>query len=142
MLRGRLYCGLCGRKMQAQHNNRRSYYRCRYAREYALAHHVHHPVNVYVREDDVLPAVDSWLRRAGRWPFPAEDRAAVIAGCDAKLARYQAGLDAGADPVTVAGWTKDVTAQRAAALARAAADPADKARIYERLDPRVIGARW
>ena len=105
----------------------------------ALAHHVDHPVNVYVREDDVLPAVDGWPlkifasaawpqrsatwppRRHGRWRFP---RAAVIVGCDAKLARYQAAPDAGANPVTVAGWTRDVTAERAAALARAAARPA------------------
>ena len=49
-------------------------------------------------------------RRPGRWPFPAEDCGAVIADCGAKLARYQAALDTGADPVTVAGWTKDVSA--------------------------------
>jgi site-specific DNA recombinase len=54
------------------------------------------------------------------WSSPA----AVVAECDAKLARYQAALDAGADPVTVAAWTRTVTAQRAAALARAAARPA------------------
>jgi len=80
MLRGRLYCGLCGRKMQAQHNNRRTYYRCRYAREYALADHVDHPVNVYVREDDVLPAVDSWLLKIlapGRLAATIRDLAAA-----------------------------------------------------------------
>ena len=61
VLRGLLYCGICGRKMQAQHNNQRTYYRCRYAREYALASHVEHPVNVYLREEQLLPAVDGWL---------------------------------------------------------------------------------
>jgi len=81
---------------------------------------------------------------------------------------HEVALDAGADPVTVADWTRTVTAQRAAALARAAArpassgtpltegaiqqivqalgdirdtiqdaDPADKARIYNRLDLRL-----
>jgi site-specific DNA recombinase len=61
-----------------------------------------------------------------RWPAasaPPDHSAAVIAECDTKLARYQAALDAGGDP-TIAGWTRTVTAQRAAALARATARPA------------------
>ena len=49
---------------------------------------------------------------------PAQDTQAAIAGCDARLARYQAALDAGADPQTIAGWTRQVKAERAAALAR------------------------
>jgi hypothetical protein len=49
---------------------------------------------------------------------PDEDARAVIADCDARLARYQAALDAGADPQAVAGWTRQVKAERAAALAR------------------------
>jgi hypothetical protein len=57
----------------------------------------------------------------GGVPGPVAKRAdAVIAECDTKLARYQAALDAGADPVAVAGWTKAVTVERAAALARSA----------------------
>jgi site-specific DNA recombinase len=56
-----LYRGICKRKMQAQHNNSRVYYRCRYAKEYALASHVNHPVNVYLREERLLPLVDDWL---------------------------------------------------------------------------------
>jgi site-specific DNA recombinase len=188
VLRGRLYCGLCGRRMQAQHSNGETYYRCRYAREYALASHVEHPVNIYIREVQILPVVDRWLTQlfaphrleqtiralaaaqrqtASPSPLPAGDSAAVIADCDAKLARYRAALDAGGDPVTIAAWTRDVTAQRAAALARAAkphtsgtplseqaiqkiiealgdirdiitsADPASKARIYTRLNLRL-----
>ncbi len=188
VLRGLLYCGICGRRMQAQHNNQRTYYRCRYGKEYALASHVQHPVNVYVREEQLLPAVDGWLlhifaphrlertvrelaaaqsRPPATAPAPPDDSAAVIADCDAKLARYQATLDAGGDPVTIAAWTREVTAQRAAALARQArpqasgtplteqsiqqiiqalgdirnviqnADPATKARIYSRLELRL-----
>ena len=38
-----------------------AYYRCRYPKEYALASHVRHPGNVYLREADVLPAIDRWL---------------------------------------------------------------------------------
>lgn len=144
VLRGLIYCGICGRKMQAQHNNQRTYYRCRYAKEYALASHVQHPVNVYIREEQLLPAVDGWLLRifaphhlertirelaathhpAPATPAPADDSAATVAECDTKLARYQAALDAGGDPATIAGWTRTITAQRAAALARATARPA------------------
>ena len=141
VLRGRLYCGYCGRRMQGQYSNQAPYYRCRYPREYALASHVRHPGNVYLREADLLPAIDRWLlvifaphqleqtireMQAAQDPSPgtaglappAEDTQALIAGCDARLARYQAALDAGADPQAVAEWTRQVKAERAAALAR------------------------
>jgi site-specific DNA recombinase len=61
VLRGRLYCGYCGRRMQGQYSNHAPYYRCRYPREYALASHVRHPGNIYLREADLLPAIDAWL---------------------------------------------------------------------------------
>ena len=61
VLRGRLYCGYCGRRMQGQYSNHDPYYRCRYPKEYALASHVRHPGNVYLREADILPAIDKWL---------------------------------------------------------------------------------
>ena len=48
----------------------------------------------------------------------ADDTQALIADCDARLARYQAALDAGADPQAVAEWTRQVKNERAAALAR------------------------
>lgn len=40
----------------------------------------------------------------------------VVVECDAKLARYRAALEAGTDPVLVAGWTTQVQSERAAAL--------------------------
>jgi len=141
VLRGRLYCGYCGRRMQGQYSNQAAYYRCRYPREYALASHVRHPGNVYLREADVLPAIDRWLlvifaphrleqtireMQAAQDPLPAvlsppgQDTKALIANCDARLARYQAALDAGADPKAVAEWTRQVQAERAAVLARVA----------------------
>ena len=49
---------------------------------------------------------------------PARDTQATLADCDARLARYQATLDAGAEPQTIAEWTRQVKAERAAALAR------------------------
>ena len=126
--------------MQGQYSNHGSYYRCRYPKEYALASHVRHPGNVYLREADILPAIDKWLsvifaphrltqtiremqaaQAPAAAPGPAaasEDTRAIIADCDARLARYQATLDAGADPQAVAEWTRQVKAERAAALAR------------------------
>jgi len=127
--------------MQGQYSNQAPYYRCRYPKEYALASHVQHPGNVYLREADVLPAIDSWLgvifapHRLGQTiremqaaqdqdPAvsgpPGQDTRALLAGCDARLARYQAALDAGADPKAVAEWTRQVEAERAAVLARTA----------------------
>src|SRR6266851_2590118 len=144
VLRGRLHCGYCGRRMQGQYSNHEPYYRCRYPKEYALASHVRHPGNVYLREADLLPAIDNWLvtifaphrleqtiremqaaqEPATPVPAPAaQDVHAVIADCDARLARYQAALDAGADPQAVAEWTRQVKAERAAALARDASQP-------------------
>ena len=125
--------------MQGQYSNHAPYYRCRYPKEYALASHVRHPGNVYLREADILPAIDRWLavlfaphqltrtirelaaQAPAATPEPAatsEDTRAIIDDCDARLARYQAALDAGADPQTVAEWTRQVKAERAAALAR------------------------
>ena len=148
VLRGRLYCGYCGRRMQGQYSNRAPYYRCRYPREYALASHVRHPRNVFLREADVLPAIDGWLHiifaphrlertiremQAAQEPIaavpapPAQDVQAVIADCDARLGRYQATLDAGGDPQAVAEWTRQVKAERAAALARDASQPRQRA---------------
>jgi len=54
-------------------------------------------------------------------PEPAatsEDTRAIIEDCDARLTRYQAALDAGADAQAVAECTRQVKAERAAALAR------------------------
>ena len=141
ILRGRLYCGYCGRRMQGQYSNHAPYYhyRCRYPKEYALASHVRHPGNVYLREADILPAIDRWLAvlfaprqltrtirelaaqaraTAPELTATSEDTRAVIDDCDARLARYQAALDAGADPQTVAEWTRQVKTEQAAALAR------------------------
>ncbi len=90
--------------MQGQYSNQDPYYRCRYPKEYALAAHVRHPGNVYLREADVLPAIDRWLAvifaphrleqtihemQAAQDPPPAlltlpgQDTQALIASCDA-----------------------------------------------------------
>jgi hypothetical protein len=50
VLRGRLYCGFCDRRMQGQYNHGVAYYRCRYPKEYALAAHVRHPATRRLRD--------------------------------------------------------------------------------------------
>lgn len=145
VFKSRLNCGLCGRKMQGQQSNGKSHYRCRYAREYALANHVQHQDNVYVKEEDLLPVVDAWLiklfapHRIGDTirtmadnaaaltepaPIPTTDGdvAAKIAECDAKLEKYRAALEAGVDAETVGEWIAAVKVERAAALASSASE--------------------
>jgi site-specific DNA recombinase len=132
-LRGCIWCGLCGRRMQSHWVNGAPYYRCRFAAEYALANRVDHPLNVNLREDAVVGHVDQWLAREfaphrltqtirdlaaadQTDAFEASEReqaARKIAECDAKLAQYRAALDAGASPVTVAGWIAETEAERA-----------------------------
>ncbi len=134
VLRGLLFCGLCGRKMQGQLNHGRPHYRCRYPSEYALANKVDHPRTVYLREDVVLPPLDRWL--AGVFdPDRIDATCAQLAAasdsdeayaaeleanrrrlvdCDGRLAKYRAALEGGADPTVVAAWTREVQAERAA----------------------------
>lgn len=131
-LRGLLYCGICDRRMQGHWANDAPYYRCRFPSEYALANKIAHPLNVTLRQDDLLQPLDDWL--ASKFnprnlaatidelaavtviteTRPEEDDiTAKIAECDRKLAQYRATLDAGADPVTVAGWITETEAERA-----------------------------
>ncbi len=133
-LRGCLWCGICGRRMQSHWVNGAPYYRCRFPAEYALANHVGHPLNVNLREDLVIGHVDRWLARefaphrlagtirdlaAAQQAGPArdadgnDDTARKIADCDRKLAQYRAALDAGASPATVAAWIAETEAEKA-----------------------------
>jgi site-specific DNA recombinase len=179
VLGGRFICGLCDRKMQAHWSNEMAYYRCRFPSEYALANKITHPRNVFVRERDVVPQLDDWLTREfepRRLAETIDDLAAAstdltgqhaiaeahntIRDCDAKMARYQAAIDAGADIIEVTKWINATKTDRLAAeiIARGTtaaarmtkteiaaiierftslvavirdADPADKAEIYQ-----------
>lgn len=185
-LRGLVFCGVCQRRMQGQWNHGHARYRCRFPEEYALANKVAHPLNVYVAEREILPPLDEWLMRAfaphrltdsveamydaqpaDRSETDRADVRRVLAECDRKLGRYREALDAGADPVLVAGWIAEVQARRAEASARLAladeptgrlsreqirelveaisgirdvlaqADPADKGEVYRQLGLRL-----
>ncbi len=130
-----VFCGVCGRKMQGQHSHGTAYYRCRFPLEYALANRVDHPRNVIMREETLVSPLDTWLNQAfepqhrrhtittiveqAAGCLPAARPASIgptIAECDAKLVRYRAALDAGADPAVVAAWIADTQAQRQRAL--------------------------
>lgn len=127
-----VHCGICGRKMQGQHSHGVAYYRCRYPQEYALANKVDHPRNVILREDVLITPLDTWLVQ-GFGPLqrrhtiatlldqahtdmptvaPLTKEGPTVAECDAKLARYRAALDAGADPTVVAGWIAETQTDR------------------------------
>ncbi|GAA0425952.1 hypothetical protein Acor_54560 [Acrocarpospora corrugata] len=131
-LRGRLVCGLCHRRMQGHWSNEMPYYRCRFPEEYALANRVTHPRNVYLREIDITRKLDRWLARlftpssidrtmdllvaSHDAPVPelreTETIKRQMAECDRKLARHRAALEAGADPVLIAGWMTEEQGRR------------------------------
>src|SRR6266545_5121928 len=132
-LRGRLWCGLCRRRLQGQWVREEAYYRCRYPTEYAQSAGFEHPINVYLREADLVPKLDPWLARltsranieatcrrlaaAHAQPRDGADagrRAAqqALADCQRKLARHRAALEAGGDPTVINQWIAETTQQQ------------------------------
>ena len=142
VIRGLISCGLCGRRMEGSFNHGRLYYRCTASRDFVRQHGLSHPPMLYLREESIADPSDRFLDRelgqgnltsSLRRIAEAEFRAALaahdpddeagrlrdrIADADARIDRYRAALDAGADPAVVAGWIKEATALRRAALAR------------------------
>jgi len=128
-----IYCGECGRRMAGNWTHNESYYRCGFRSEYAGATGKH-PRWVYLRERDVTPHLDEWILRhfdpenvdatiAAMAAAQAPDDAAAarteaartrILDCDARLAKYRAALEGGDSP-TIAGWVREVEAERLAA---------------------------
>ena len=138
LLRGILYCAVCGRKMESTFNHGRPHYRCRYPAAYAEANGIAHPRTVYVREDHIVPHLDKWLctifaphriaatAKALADASSGDDNHAVLAAkahkelaeADRKLGQYRALLEAGTDPATVAGWIREVEIEKIAINAR------------------------
>ncbi|QGK72255.1 recombinase family protein [Allosaccharopolyspora coralli] len=139
--KGLLYCGLCNRRMQGTWNHDRAHYRCRFPSEYAIANKLDHPRSVYLREDQLTPALDSWLAEVfapdrvrstleqladNQKCSTTTDEEAVtalrqkVAGCRRKLERHKEALEAGADASLVAGWSSEVQNEKAAAEAQLA----------------------
>ncbi len=149
ILRGLIFCGACDRRMQGNWSNEAPYYRCRFPEEYALANRIMHPRNVYVREDMIVPKLDRWLGRLfaphrvdetldllveAQKIEPSEHEGLALsrrqlAECDRKLAQHRAALEAGADPVVVAGWIRDEQAKKVQAEARLRREPTRRRRF-------------
>jgi transposase-like protein len=139
-----------------------------------------------VREDAILRPLEAWLARlfdpeprqtlaALRAASASADDAALskarsaeqqLAGCDKRLARYRAALEAGTDPALISKWAREAQAERLAAQAEverlrahrsqqlsrdelanlvsalvyvlATAAPEDKAKLYARLGLRLV----
>lgn len=136
LLRGRLRCGLCGRKLQGSWHHDEAYYRCSFGAEYARSAELDHPKVVYLRERDLLPHVDAWLARifdpenieqtceaiVGAVDTEASivDRAAAtntIRECDRKIDRYRRLLETGTDEALISRWITEVQTDRARAEA-------------------------
>jgi hypothetical protein len=136
-LAGQVVCDACDRKMQASRANGYVYYRCRFAAEYAVANKISHPRNILIREAELVPALDEWLASqfepdrvdatidilTAAQDDPAEKQHALVQArqilqeCQAKMARYQAAIDAGADIQEVSRWINATKAERLAAEA-------------------------
>ncbi len=147
----------CARRMQGHWIHDEGYYRCRFPQEYALANNVDHPLNVYLREDDLRGPVDAWLAQTFA-PSMIEhsltsldaaqpnndsrltDLRRQIAECDRKLDRHRAVLEAGGDPKLVVTWSLEVQAQKATAQAQLAQldGPAGHGRRMSRSEIRGV----
>ncbi|MET7806619.1 hypothetical protein [Micromonospora chersina] len=67
-------------------------------------------------------------------PAPATAAQTIINECDAKLERYRAALDAGADPAVVTGWIAQTQTERARAEAELDANAGNSPRRMSRAE--------
>ena len=164
LFRGLLRCGLCGRVMAGSVNHGRTYYRCKASRDYVRQHCITHPPVLYLRQESITDPVDRFLseelgeatltdtlhrladasHRAALADYQQHDDTprirATIADCDAKIARYRATLDAGADPALVAGWIAETAAIKKAAQARLGVTEAPPQRMSEEQIAAIVDA--
>ena len=132
VLSGLVHCALCDHRMQGSFNHDAAHYRCKFASERAPVPGLDHPKVVYVRESAIVPKLDQWIATLFDPPnLDATCDALAMAGgandvdharieaatrkvadCDQRLAKYRQTLDAGADPVVVAGWMSEVQGER------------------------------
>ncbi len=159
-LRGIVYCGICGRRMQGSWNNDADYYRCVFLREYAAKNKIDHPRAVYLREDQLIPHLHRSLatkfspallpgtiteldqaQHDVQHDQAAEQVRQEIADCDAKLRQHRAALEAGADPALVTTWIAEVQAQRTLAEARLRANPQPRRMTREEITSMVEALR-
>ncbi|MCO1657365.1 recombinase family protein [Pseudonocardia sp. S2-4] len=159
LLRGRVRCEVCKRKMQGGAVRQHAYYRCK-ARtlapgSLALADH---PTTVNLREDIITGAINGWVGEL----FAPENRDATVhalvasqcdpaelaadravnkrlADAETALKRYQAAIAAGVEPSAVVDAINQARAERDAARAHLAQPPdrppvLDTAEVYAMID--------
>lgn len=127
LLRGRLICGTCGRRLQGNTNHGKTYYRCRANDQTPGASRTEHPTTIYLRESTLVPALDNWITQlftperleesvnallSAEGPSLAEASqssvlTARITDGEARLDQYKEALGAGAEPALVVKWINE-----------------------------------
>lgn len=141
MLRGRIRCTLCGRKMQGATRPHAVFYRCCARTLTPGSAGGDHPANVYLREDHLTTRINTWIARlfspesldatvealagAGDDHFDAltERLRRRIAAADAVMVRLRRALEAGWDPDALTDQYNAAAADKRAAEAELAAVP-------------------
>lgn len=122
------------RRMQGTFSHDTPRYRCTYATEYAVVNEIEHAKAVYLREDAVVPRLDTWiaelfdpvnldrtceaLQAVGKsgdddaTAARAEAARRKIADCNRRLGKYRDQLDRGTDPAIVTVWIREVQGER------------------------------
>lgn len=135
LLRGLLHCGICGRKMEGTTAHQTIRYRCRVAQSRALpAYLADHPKSLYVREDDVVAAIDRWLPSLADPEFlaasqeaddGADDHEALLqrrlAEIDQATRNLVTAIEHGTDPSVIQPRIAELRAERSQAVDELAA---------------------
>jgi Recombinase len=158
LLRGRVQCAICHRKMQGGSVRHHVYYRCT-ARSLApgAAALAEHPKTVNLREDILTGAINGWIgglfspehrddtvralvdsQGGPAASAQSEDARTRLKDAEEALRRLQAAIVAGIDPAAIKEAVNAAQAQREAARAALAAVPPssllDVAEVYAMID--------
>lgn len=141
-LAGLVLCDCCGKKLQGNMVRGHALYRCKASPDYPVRIN-NHPASLSVREDRLLPHIDSWLGKMfaperialtarevvqadaeGHREDPAVVRArATLVECERKLAKHLDGLEAGIPAEVIAPRIAAAQREKAAAQAVLATAP-------------------
>ena len=132
VLSGLVSCAVCDRRMQGSWNNGKPYYRCKFPTEYAVSEE-QHAKTIYVREDAIVPSLDTWIgglfdcdhldataqalaAASGTAPDDHGSRDLELRrrlkDCDAKLVKYRALLEHDNDITIAATWIAEIERER------------------------------
>jgi site-specific DNA recombinase len=126
VLRGLLFCGICGRKMEGSTNKGTLRYRCKVAQTRSLPQYLaHHPKSVYVREDRIVEALDRWIPTLASADSLADAQEGVMVSpqvlararlkeIERSTRRLVEAIEAGADPEAIKPRLAELRAERRA----------------------------